>query len=475
MGATKRSKTLSKLTQALLAEGESERADFKKLPDGISADDLVAFANSEDGGSILAGVDEKTVDNVQVGIIRGCDVNDGTILQILNKAMSCVPPVSVDIHIENLADRPILRIDVASSPTRPHSTPKGVYCRRDGARNRALHPSELLKIFLDTEARAFASRFEAAAGRITEELSDLERSLDSSISNMADQLGWADIQLGDTESTLSTIQAQMTSLTRETADVSTRLRTLFRQDNRDDPVRTRVQDKYLQKLYEDIVEDEGIFDHVAAGGDLTVKATGEPVIELTEDEIRAILEEAIQKARIKADLHNYTIEVRPPSKFKEVELEGFAAMVTQGGEVAGGLRARLETAFRLGIVAYKGEIVGTAAIKKPAAVYRKKVFENAGSALKPAAYPYELGWIYLQEAHRKKGQMGRLLTELMLVTRNKPVLSTTRVSNEIMQTILKEWEFAKEGSPYPSAQQPSEMIQLYLRSAQEGAGETSGT
>ena len=405
----------------------------------------------------------------------GCDVSDGTILQILNKAMSCVPPVTVNIHIENLTDRPILRIDVASSPTRPHSTPKGTYCRRDGARNRALHPSELLKIFLDTEARAFAKRFEAAAGRITEELSGLERSLDSSNSNMANQLGWADMQLGDTESTLSTIQAQMAGLTRETADVSTRLRTLFRQDNRDDPVRARVRDKYLDKLYKNIIEDKHIFDHVAAGGDLTVKTTGEPVIELTEDEIRAILAEAIQKARMKADLRNYTIEVKPPRKFKEVELEHFAAIVTQGGEVAGGLRARLETAFRLGIVSYKGEIVGTAVIKKPAAVYRKKVFEKAGSALKPAAYPYELGWIYLQEAHRKKGQMGRLMTELMLATRKKPVVSTTRVSNEIMQTILKEWGFVKEGSPYPSEQQPNEMIQLYLRSAQEEAEETNVT
>ncbi|ETD86368.1 GNAT family N-acetyltransferase [Rhodobacter capsulatus] len=474
MGSTKRSKTLSKLTQALLAEGESERADFKKLPDGISADDLVAFANSE-GGSILAGVDEKTLDNVQIGIVRGCDVSDGTILQILNKAMSCVPPVSVDIHIENLADRPILRIDVAPSPTRPHCTPKGVYCRRDGARNRALHPSELLKIFLDTEARAFASRFEAAAGRITEELSHLEQSLDTSINNMANQLGWADMQLDDTESTLNTIEALVTRLTQETGDISSRLRMLFRQDNRDDPVKERVREQYLQKLYKNIVDDERIFEHVAAGGNLTVEPTGKPVIELTEDEIRAVLAEAIQKARMKADLRSYTIKVKPPSKFTDVELGHFAAVVAEGGEVACGLRERIETAFRLGIVAYNGEIVGTAAIKKPSASYRKKVFENAGITLNSAEYHYELGWIYLREAHRKKGQMRRLLTELMSVTRNKPVLSTTRVTNQIMKTILEEWGFEKEGNPYPSAQQPGETIQLYLRSAQEKAEEASET
>jgi len=96
-----------------------------------------------------------------------CDVNDATILQIANKALNCIPPVAIRVHIENLSSLPFLRIHVPSSSTKPHCTPKGVYSRRDGSRNRPLHPGELLKMFLESESRAFAERFESAADRIT--------------------------------------------------------------------------------------------------------------------------------------------------------------------------------------------------------------------------------------------------------------------------------------------------------------------
>jgi hypothetical protein len=49
-------KTLSALTRRLFAEGESNAADFKRTPDGVSADDLVSFANSATGGQILIGL-----------------------------------------------------------------------------------------------------------------------------------------------------------------------------------------------------------------------------------------------------------------------------------------------------------------------------------------------------------------------------------------------------------------------------------
>ena len=72
MAAPRRTKRISALTTSLLREGESERCDFKRAPEGISTDDLVAFANSEEGGSILAGVDERAgPGGTQVGFVRG--------------------------------------------------------------------------------------------------------------------------------------------------------------------------------------------------------------------------------------------------------------------------------------------------------------------------------------------------------------------------------------------------------------------
>jgi hypothetical protein len=465
MSIKKRIQNLSKLTRELLAEGESDRSDFKRLPDGINSDDLVAFANSEAGGQILAGVDEQVIDKAQVGIVRGCDVSDATILQVLNKAVSCIPPVAIDVYIENLGDKPILRVDVPSSQTKPHCTPKGVYCRRDGARNRPLHPSELLRLFLDSEASAFAARFEVAAERITAELNNLQSSLASSINSMADQLGWADYQLGDTESTLSTIQGLVAKLTTDTDDVNTRLRALFRQDQREDPIKKKAHLQYVNRRVNEIRENESLFAHVVAGGKLTVKSKQPEDSDITEEDERRLLEIATRHVHDTERDKKYLIVVKAPKTCSEAELDQFAAKVVGAGEVADGVHQRSKRAYRLGFIIYEGVIVGTAALKKPTTSYRTKVFKKAGSQLDPAAYPYELGWIFLDVPHRKKGQMTRLINDLLPAAEGCAMFATTRTSNDIMQEMLTYLKFSDEGTEYKSEQNPNETVKLFVRTA----------
>jgi predicted GNAT family N-acyltransferase len=466
MGLKKRIKTISRLTQSFIAEGESERADFKRLPEGISADDLVAFANSESGGNILAGIDEQVVNNTQVGVVRGCDVSDATILQVLNKAVGCIPPVSIDVFIENLNDKPILRIEVPSSPTKPHCTPKGVYCRRDGARNRPLHPTELLKVFLETEASAFAARFEVAAERITAELGNLETSLDKSIKNMSDQLGWTDFQLGDTESTLDTIQAMVGRLSKETDDLTIRLRALFRQDKRDDPVYKRERLKYLNHLVEQIRGNDRLLALVVQGGTLSFKAAQDWSADVTHEDAKELLKAAVKFVREQEELKKYSVQVKAPKNYSVSELDEFSKIVADEQEVAEGVRARVERAYRLGIITYDGTVVGTASLKKPSASYRRKVFEKAKSKHAPIDYPYELGWIFLKDAHREKGQMTRLLKELMPAATDSAMFATTRSVNEIMQEMLIQFGFSRDGEEYPSEQRPDQMLQLYVRGSE---------
>lgn len=468
MAIKKRIKNLSKLTRELLFEGESGRSDFKRSPDGISADDLVAFANSEAGGHILAGVDEQMVANAQVGVVRGCDVSDAAILQVLNKAVSCIPPVSIDIYIENLEDKPVLRIEVPPSQTKPHCTPKGIYCRRDGARNRPLHPSELLSLFLDSEASAFAARFEVAADRITEELGNLESSLDSSIKSMSDQLGWADYQLGDTESTLSAIQGLVAKLTVDTSDANSRLRTLFSQDKRDDPVRQRSRTTYVNKLIQQIREDDALFKHVVRGGKLNPLKPQPADSDITDDDAKLLLEIATNHVHDTERDKMYEIMVKTPKGCSDSELDQFSEKVAEGGEVADGVRGRVQRAFRLGFIVHKEKVVGTAAFKKPAAGYRSKVFAKAKSGLDPEGYPYELGWIFLDDDHRKKGQMTRLLEELFPTAKGSALFATTRTSNEVMREMLVQLKFEQSGTDYRSAQNPDETLQLYVQTAKSG-------
>lgn len=467
MAIKKRIKSLRKFTRELLAEGESERSDFKRLPDGISADDLVAFANSEVGGQILAGVEEQVVDKAQIGIVRGCDVSDATVLKVLNKAVSCIPPVSIDVYIENLNDKPILRVEVPPSQTKPHCTPKGVYCRRDGARNRPLHPSELLRLFLESEASAFAARFEVAAERITAELNNLESSLDSSIEKMADQLGWADYQLGDTESTLDSIKGLVAKLTVDTADTNSRLRALFRQDEREDPVQKKARSRFVNRRITEIREDEDLFAHVVAGGRLTVKGKQPEGSDITDDDAEQLLEIAVRHVHETERDKKYLIVVKTPKDCSDAELDQFVAKLADGGEVAEGNRKQAKRAFRLGYIIYEDAIVGTAALKKPAASYRAKVFKKAGSLLDPDDYSLELGWILLDVAHRQKGQMTRLINDLLPAAKDSTLFATTRTSNEIMRDMLVQLKFSMGGSEYKSELNADETVNLFVRTASD--------
>jgi len=466
MAAPKRTKGISAHTAKLLREGESERCDFKRAPEGISSDDLVSFANGEVRGSIFAGVNERAGSGgAQVGFVVGCDVSDAAILQITNKALSCFPPIAIQVFIENLGKLPFLRIDVPPSTTKPHCTPKGVYCRRDGSRNRALHPGELLKIFLDSESRAFTERFESAANRITKDLAELEDTLDGSIKAMADQLGWADSKLGDTESTLDSILAYAQRLNTETSDLTTRIRAMFRQDKRKDPIYDRERKKLLDELVDQLHKDKNLLTSVKAGKSATLTAKGKAAEELTQDDLSAIFREALKITTERVEREKYVIEVKKPNEIQRPALRDIAKLIADGGEVAEGIEQRLETADALGIIRHEEALVGTAALKKPATNYRKAVFEKARASIVPTDSPHELGWIFLRQEHRSKGLMQSLIKTLLEVAGTRGVFATTRLSNDKMQRILFDQKFVRHGDSYPSVENAGEQIVLFVRPA----------
>jgi predicted HTH transcriptional regulator len=156
---------IRRTTKQLLLAGESQDVDFKKVVDGLHNDDLIAFANTLAGGTIIIGVEETGERGSRRSTLVGTDYDDSTILKILNRANSCLPPVPVEIIVENTTAKPIIVVQV-SGRQRPHCSQKGTYLVRDGSRNRALHPQELLNIFLESEANTFANRFSEAAETI---------------------------------------------------------------------------------------------------------------------------------------------------------------------------------------------------------------------------------------------------------------------------------------------------------------------
>ncbi|NLP44544.1 MAG: ATP-binding protein [Peptococcaceae bacterium] len=163
--------SISRKAKALLNRQEGLDVDFKLTVKGVQSTDLVAFANSEKGGTILVGVGEVVDGNsMQKGKIIGCDVGDKERLFILSKSESCVPPVEVNIIIENYARKPFFRIEIPSGKEKPYCTAGGTYKIRGDGRTNTLFPGRLLSLFVEKQSELFFDRFREATKEIGKDM-----------------------------------------------------------------------------------------------------------------------------------------------------------------------------------------------------------------------------------------------------------------------------------------------------------------
>lgn len=198
-------KAISNRAQLLLSQQEDYDVEFKSDLKGLDSSDIVAFANSETGGSILIGVKEIRLNKSrQKGEIVGCPFDDGAKLMIINKAESCIPPVELEVFVENYNRLPFLRVEIPNGSKKPYCTSGGTYKIRGDGRNKALLPGRLLTMFMEVESQQFIMRFREATqalegslvetkAKITEEMNKLlgniqqmEFSIDRSLSEIFD-------------------------------------------------------------------------------------------------------------------------------------------------------------------------------------------------------------------------------------------------------------------------------------------------
>lgn len=164
-------KGLSEKSKALLNRDEGYEVDWKKSIAGLEPEDIVAFANSKKGGSILIGVkDTVDSDGKQIGQILGCLINDNNKMNIKTKAQHCIPPIEVEIIKENIEDVPFYRVEIPSGDKKPYCTGKGIYKIRDDGNNKVITPNKLLSIFIEEENEIFLKRFKEAAKELEEDL-----------------------------------------------------------------------------------------------------------------------------------------------------------------------------------------------------------------------------------------------------------------------------------------------------------------
>lgn len=163
---------MSEKVRLLLENAEGLDVDFKANAK-VEGEDFVAFANSVDGGVLLLGVEEVTVDGVQQGRVVGCRVDDEARLVIVNKAAACIPPVTVSVDVEWAGDRAFFAVTIPSGVDKPYCTAGGTYKIRGDGRNVPLVPSNLLNLLLEREGGRFLGRFREATANLETDIGEL--------------------------------------------------------------------------------------------------------------------------------------------------------------------------------------------------------------------------------------------------------------------------------------------------------------
>jgi len=187
---------MSQRARSLLDRSEGYELEFKETIHALEPEDMVAFANSPEGGVVLIGVREREAQNGrQRGAVVGCPVGDPEKLSILNKAESCVPPVAVDVIVENSARKPFFRVEIPSGPNKPYATAAGTYKIRGNGRALPLLPSRLLAMFMASENREFVERFRAATRDLELEVADTKARLMEETNRLLHSLALLDEKL----------------------------------------------------------------------------------------------------------------------------------------------------------------------------------------------------------------------------------------------------------------------------------------
>jgi predicted HTH transcriptional regulator len=299
---------ISKRARELLSSGENKFVDYKVSVKGLDAEDLVAFANSKHGGTILIGVREvRAADGRQIGEPVGHPVDDATRLQIMGKALSCSPPVQIEVIIENLNSKPFHRLEIPSGSQKPYATSSGTYKIREHGRNDPLRPEQLLTIFLEREGEEFQKRFKEATARLDKRMVEALRSVEklgedisSEIAEIGSTLGWAEYKAGDAANTIEVVQQRVVALFLEANKQTRRLRAIAKKVDAKDPIRQEAEDAFRKHIMDKLTKSPELINAAREGKTLSLELEGEFAAELDEEAVKRLFKEAVDALSEKA-------------------------------------------------------------------------------------------------------------------------------------------------------------------------------
>ncbi|TPG56584.1 GNAT family N-acetyltransferase [Sphingomonas glacialis] len=159
-----------------------------------------------------------------------------------------------------------------------------------------------------------------------------------------------------------------------------------------------------------------------------------------------------------------TIRAALPEDFSDAERERFFDLVVAGGEVGGAVLAtNIAEARILVMLIDAGIVCGIAALKRPRSSYRDKTSAKSETNLDAAAFPYELGYVYVLPSHQGKGYSHRLIAAALDHSDGVGVFATVRMDNGRMRATFEKAGFVAAGKTYPGRHQQA--IGTLLRAA----------
>ena len=170
------------------------------------------------------------------------------------------------------------------------------------------------------------------------------------------------------------------------------------------------------------------------------------------------------EGHVNAQPPSYEVEVRAPTDAPEQLRKQFMALVLKGGEVRKDtLPGLVDNALLIGFVWAGQTLAAVGGVKRPNVSYRAGVFNKAALS-DPGRYPYELGWIFVDEHFRKMGMARALTSKLVHAAGDSPVYATSRVGNGGMHKALLDAGFQQAGQPY-AGRRKGEQLQVFLKPA----------
>jgi GNAT superfamily N-acetyltransferase len=112
-----------------------------------------------------------------------------------------------------------------------------------------------------------------------------------------------------------------------------------------------------------------------------------------------------------------------PADCSEDRIDAFLKLVEKGGEViSNSLKERIKNAKLLAFCHDGEQLVGVGALKNPTERYKEQIFRKAGHPNKAVNYKYEFGYLYVEEAYRRRGVGKRIFAALQQQIEMKEVL-----------------------------------------------------